>query len=352
MPISAPPQITVPFATSGLKNTIPATSNPVSGNAGYDQGFPAINMTPKTAGGIPPFGQDFNGIFYDVTLAIQYLEAGGSFPYNSTYATAIGGYPLGALISRSDGSGLWRNVSANNTTDPETFGAGWQPEGAGSSAITMTNANVTLTALQAARSIIVITGLLTANLNLIFPLYQKTWSVINLTTGAFTITCKTAAGGGVVAQQSSVSPIIGNGTDILAISDPDASETVKGILKLATQALTNARTNDLTAVTPLKLGNGFAFNNGANGYIQLPTWMGSFILQWGQTNVTAGIVAGVTFPTAFPTAFLSGGILTGQPTGNNTATLTQGIQSVPTTTGMNLINSSGTVIVRWVVVGY
>lgn len=34
---------------------------------------------------------------------------------------------------------------------------------------------------------------------------------------------------------------------------PDATETVKGILKLATQALTNAGTDDLTAVTPLKL---------------------------------------------------------------------------------------------------
>ena len=88
MPISPPVQIAVPFATAGLKNPIPANTNNVTGNAGYDAGFGAINMTPKIAGGIPPFGQDFNGIFYDVTLALQFLEAGGSFPYSSTFATA------------------------------------------------------------------------------------------------------------------------------------------------------------------------------------------------------------------------------------------------------------------------
>ena len=218
MPISPPVQITVPFATSGLKNAIPATTNNVTGNAGYDAGFGAINMTPKTAGGIPPFGQDFNGIFYDVTLALQFLEAGGSFPYNSIFSTAIGGYPIGAVVSRTDSTGLWRNTAANNTTNPETFGAGWQPEDAGSSLITMTNANVTLTALQAARSTIVITGVLTSNLNLIFPAYTKQWLVVNSATGAFTVTTKTAAGSGVVVGTGSSQIIYGDGASINASS--------------------------------------------------------------------------------------------------------------------------------------
>lgn len=38
-----------------------------------------------------------------------------------------------------------------------------------------------------------------------------------------------------------------------SVTIPDATETVKGIMKLATQALVNAGTDDLTAVTPLKL---------------------------------------------------------------------------------------------------
>lgn len=214
MPISPPTKITVPFATSGLKNAIPANTDNVTGKAGYDAGFGAINMTPKTAGGIPPFGQDFNGIFFDVTTAIQFLEAGGAFPYDSAFATDVGGYPLGALVSRTDGSGLWRNIVVNNTTNPETFGAGWQPEDAGSAAVTMTNTNVTLTALQAARSIIVITGVLTANLNLIFPVYVKQWLIVNNCTGAFTVTAKTASGSGVSIKTLSSQTVYGDGVNI------------------------------------------------------------------------------------------------------------------------------------------
>ena len=214
MPISAPDKIITPWATSGLKATIPETADPVLGRAGFDQGFPAINMTPKTAGGIAPFGQDFNGILFDVTQALQFMQAGGTFPYDSTWATAVGGYPVGALVSRTDNQGLWRNTVANNLTDPESGGAGWQPEGSGSTAVTMTSSNVTLTPLQAAREILVITGALTANLQLIVPAYVKQWLVINATSGAFTITCKTASGSGVFANQGGSTQIYGDGTNI------------------------------------------------------------------------------------------------------------------------------------------
>lgn len=219
MPISTPTQIAVPFATSGLKNAIPATSNSVTGNAGYDAGFPATNMTPKEAGGIPPFGQDFNGILYDITVAIRYLEAGMQFPYSSTFSTAVGGYPLGALVSRTDSTGLWRNTTANNTVDPESSGVtGWIPEDAGGVGVSMTNANITLTNLQASKTIIIIVGTLTANLQLIFPAFVKQWLVVNNATGAFTVTCKTSAGSGVAVPTSSVRPIYCDGGSIFTSS--------------------------------------------------------------------------------------------------------------------------------------
>lgn len=218
MPISTPNQITVPFATSGLKNAIPAAANPVTGNAGYDAGFPATNMTPKEAGGIPPFGQDFNGILFDITTALQFIEAGGVFPYSSSFATAVGGYPVGATVLRSDGAGLWRNTTPNNTSNPESFGVGWQPEGSVNSSIAMSNANVTLSAVQAARNVILITGTLTANLNMIFPTYQRQWSVVNNATGAFSVTCKTASGSGVAVPTGSSVLIYGDGTNISSIA--------------------------------------------------------------------------------------------------------------------------------------
>jgi hypothetical protein len=214
MPISAPDKIITPWATSGLKATIPETADPVLGRAGFDQGFPAINMTPKTAGGIPPFGQDFNGIFFDVTQALQFMQAGGTFPYDSVWATAVGGYPVGALVSRTDNQGLWRNTVANNLTDPEAGGAGWQPEGSGLTSVAMASTNVTLTPLQAAREIIVITGTLTADLQLIFPAYVKQWLVVNSSTGVFSVTCKTAAGTGVSASSGETVQVYGDGTNI------------------------------------------------------------------------------------------------------------------------------------------
>jgi hypothetical protein len=228
MPISTPSQITVPFATSGLKNAIPSTSNPVTGNAGYDAGFPATNMTPKEAGGIPPFGQDFNGILFDITTAIRYLEAGMQFPYSSTFATAVGGYPLGAIVTRTDGTGFWRNTVANNMTDPETFGAGWSPEGSGISTVAMSNANVTLTALQSARPIIIITGALTASLNLIFPTYQRQWLVVNNATGAFSVTCKTSSGSGISIATGISQSIYGDGTNIGSASATQTQQSSVG----------------------------------------------------------------------------------------------------------------------------
>lgn len=219
MSLSTPTKVSVPFATSGLKTTIPATSNNTTGRAGYDQGFPPINMTALAAGGIPPFGQDVNGILFDVTTAIRYLEAGNSFPYDSTFATAIGGYNAGAVVSRTDGTGFWLNTVASNTTDPEAGGSGWVPGyTSGVASVTMTGSNVTLTAAQYGKPIIVITGTLTANLNLIFPNIAGSWVVINNTTGAFTITAKTSAGTGTVV--SGVYQVVGDGTNIYAFTSP------------------------------------------------------------------------------------------------------------------------------------
>lgn len=125
MSIPEPSRILTPWATSGLKNAIPATANPVTGNAGYDQGFPAINMTPKEAGGIPPFGQDFNGILFSVTEALRYIQAGGTPTYSSALSTAIGGYPKGSIILGNDGVTTYRSLVDSNTNDPNTTPTNW-----------------------------------------------------------------------------------------------------------------------------------------------------------------------------------------------------------------------------------
>ena len=121
MPVSLPRFIKKAFATDGLKATIPDASNNATGRAGYDKGFPPINMQPQEAGGIPPRGEDMNGVIYDVTLAISYIQSGKSFPFNSDFAIAIGGYPSGAIVSDSSNSTLWLNGISNNSSFP----TGW-----------------------------------------------------------------------------------------------------------------------------------------------------------------------------------------------------------------------------------
>lgn len=125
MSVSEPGKIITPWAESGLKNPIPPAANPATGRAGFDQGFSAINMTAKEAGGIPPFGQDFNGIFYDVTNILRYMQAGGQPTFSSALATAIGGYPKGAMVLGSDGVTLWQSKVGGNFTDPDVDPDDW-----------------------------------------------------------------------------------------------------------------------------------------------------------------------------------------------------------------------------------
>jgi hypothetical protein len=125
MSVSEPGKIITPWAESGLKNTIPPAANPATGRAGFDQGFSAINMTAKEAGGIPPFGQDFNGIFYEVTKILRYMQAGGQPTFSPAMAAAINGYPSGAMVLGNDGLTLWQSQIDSNMQDPNTDSSTW-----------------------------------------------------------------------------------------------------------------------------------------------------------------------------------------------------------------------------------
>lgn len=214
---NAPGKLLLPFANSGAKNTIPTPSQIgiTGGAASWTDGFPPLTRTPLAAGGVPPSGLDMNGVLFALSAIARWMAVGGEFPYDGTFAadSNIGGYPKGASVLRADGLGRWFNLVDNNTTNPDTGGSGWTPEYInGVQPITMTSSNVTLTASQYNRPIILITGTLTASLNLVFPSIPGEWIVINNTTGSFTITCKTAAGSGV--EVSGAQKIVGEGVNI------------------------------------------------------------------------------------------------------------------------------------------
>ncbi|MCU1722435.1 phage tail protein [Pseudomonas sp. 5P_5.1_Bac1] len=85
-----------------------------------------------------------------------------------------------------------------------------------------------------------------------------------------------------------------------------ATEGVQGLARLASQAQTDAGTDDLTMITPKKLRWGFQILLAQNGYIVLPSWLGGLVLQWGSIGFTTYGVKTFTFPIAFPNFALRG----------------------------------------------
>ena len=127
-----PTKFSIPFANSagaGYIRSIPVASQiPITpGAASLTDGFPPLNDVPVASGGIPPSGADFNGILNQISAWNRWQNAGGSIPWDSAFATAIGGYPKGASVASPNYLGVtWLNTLENNTNTPETGGGiGW-----------------------------------------------------------------------------------------------------------------------------------------------------------------------------------------------------------------------------------
>lgn len=123
-----PSGVAVPFANTGLKRPIPVPSQIgiTDGAASFVDGFPPKTFLPLAAGGIPPSGEDFNGILYDISNIQKWQSAGGLFKYNSAFATSVGGYPKNARLSNAANTGIWVSTVDNNLTDPDGVSpVGW-----------------------------------------------------------------------------------------------------------------------------------------------------------------------------------------------------------------------------------
>ncbi len=220
MGIATPPNVTEAFATSGTANTIPVASQIgiTPGAASFTDGFPPLTATPIGSGGIPPSVGDMNGILKMLSAHIAFLQSGAGYQFNSTIATAIGGYNIGAVLLAADNSGYWMNLANNNSTNPDTGGANWMPiDQYGLATVAVAGVSVTLSATQYGKQVIIINGSLSASINLVFPALVAQWIVVNNATGAYTITCKTAFAPGFVVPQggwATASTIQGDGTAI------------------------------------------------------------------------------------------------------------------------------------------
>ncbi|CUJ00120.1 gp53-like domain-containing protein [Achromobacter aegrifaciens] len=269
---NAPTKSAVPFADSGTKNAIPVASQigVTPGAASFTDGFPPLTMTPLAAGGVPPYGADFNGILNFLSAATRWNQAGASYRYDATFASSIGGYPKGAVLSASLGNSRWLNLQDNNVTDPDGGGTGWISLGAGLASAPEVIAGVDDTKAVTPAGLAQLTSTFLRR------------GLVRLATDT-----ETAAG---TDFSIAVSPG--------ALSARNATDTRTGLIKVTTSALAQGLVNDDTAITPKKLADAFKganWNASSPGYVRLPNGM---ILQWGSA---AGFNSyNVVFPIAFP----------------------------------------------------
>lgn len=226
---SQPKLLPIPFADAGSKQDIPNDSQVgiTAGRASYTDGFPPLTRTPLSAGGVPPFGTDFNGVLNDISAAIRWAQAGAGYSFNSAFNAAIAGYPKGAKIPNSTLDGFWLNTVDGNSNNPENTTSaltGWVPSGAyGTTAITgLSGSSVTLTTLQASKDRITLAGTLTANINVVVPAWIKRWEIINNTTGSFAVTVKTPSGTGIPVASGYNAILQGDGININQAVTPGA----------------------------------------------------------------------------------------------------------------------------------
>lgn len=150
-------------------------------------------------------------------------------------------------------------------------------------------------------------------------------------------------------DNNGIEPSIGS-VDWVPVLTNNATTTVAGILRLATTALAQALTDDMTALTPKKLADAFKGSNQSlamNGYQKLP---GGLIFQWGSTSATAA--ANTLYTATLPITFPNVGLVIVSSTGvTGTNSVVGSTQDLTTTTFRYSSSQVGNNI-RWVAAGF
>ncbi|CAI3958308.1 unnamed protein product [Commensalibacter communis] len=99
MSITRPKLYLSKWAENGKRFDVPdSVSDTAMGKANIQTGFPEVTMKSVLNGGVPPWGQDHNGILNRITQDIQWEQAGGMPVFNASLCNKMIGYPLGAEL--------------------------------------------------------------------------------------------------------------------------------------------------------------------------------------------------------------------------------------------------------------
>ncbi|WP_086613415.1 hypothetical protein [Acetobacter indonesiensis] len=114
-------------ASSGNLASIPATQAAAGdGTASVALGFPPETFIGRSAGGVPPRGQDMNGFLNRLSSVLQAYQAGMIGVYDAGFASSIGGYASGSVVAGTTPGTFWVSTADNNMTQPGANGAFWQ----------------------------------------------------------------------------------------------------------------------------------------------------------------------------------------------------------------------------------
>lgn len=212
----------------GVADTIPDAPPVTPGRASWQEGFPPETMQPEIAGGVPPFGEDANGVLLALSEHAVYLQSGNLFGFSADFISGGGSYNRGALVRGNDGATIYMAIVDGVTDDPNDPSAGtnWNalyntnyatiPVGAGGV--------VTLTLQQVASRVLIFTGAPTASVQAIIPRHQlRQWLIVNQMTGGQTLTVKTLAGTGASVSaggSNAPTPVYSEGANVYLATAP------------------------------------------------------------------------------------------------------------------------------------
>ncbi|WP_050978597.1 hypothetical protein [Edwardsiella tarda] len=120
-----PAKQAVPFGVNGQREALLPTTPAGDNKASYNNGFPPVTMILKSAGGVPPKGQDMNQILFELSSLCRWFSAGGAIKFDSDFCATIGGYPIGAYIMGDDDKTVYRCTQDDNTNNPNSSSTGW-----------------------------------------------------------------------------------------------------------------------------------------------------------------------------------------------------------------------------------
>lgn len=294
-----PVKFQIPFGESAgpsFIRPIPVASQigVVDGAASLTDGFVPLNMTPVGAGGVPPFGQDINGILNQTTAWSRWMNVGGPVAWDSAFSTAIGGYPLGATVASATLAGIyWLCTIDDNMSNPDSGGAGW-----------VSYALINYYGLD--------TGVTNAYTVGFTPAYTERIpgtilqvKISNGNTAASTLTPGTGLTAPIVRQDSSA--LIGGelvAGSVAEFMDDGVNYEYRPIAP-ANIAQARAGTDTRSAITPASLVAALQSVLTGSGYQRFPPIPGGLIVQWMQVTAPINGSVFVTLPLPFPNAFLA-----------------------------------------------